>query len=200
MATAKVSPTTDEFEPTNSNGRDLDHDTELTGNWFARDQVNSESNENEMERKLESTTAGEAGRKGTSETVPTREIISKRLLLVFMAVVFLTSLVSIVLSLVALRGKTSSGESSASGTGSQQGRQFVACLLLGKAVPLFESAGKKFKKHRNKNIDMTSIITVEYSDNGIELSFAGQDRHMKNTQTHFMLLFFSSTELSLQLT
>jgi len=42
MATAKVSPTTDEFEPTNNNGRD--HDTEPTGNWFTRDQVNSESN------------------------------------------------------------------------------------------------------------------------------------------------------------
>jgi len=135
MATAKVSPANDEFEPTNSNGRDLD--TEPTGNWFARDQVNSESNENEMERKLESTSAGEAGRKGISETVPTREIISKRLLLAFMAVVFLTSLVSIVLSLVALHGKTSSGESSASGTGSQQGRHFVACLLLAKAAPFF---------------------------------------------------------------
>ena len=140
MATAKVSPATDEFEPTNSNGSDLHR--ELNGKRFARDQ-NSESNENEMERELESTSAGEAGRKGISETVPTREIISKRLLLVFMAVVFLTSLVSIVLSLVALRGKTSSGESSASGTGSQQGRQFVACLLLAKAAPFFLSRSEK---------------------------------------------------------
>jgi len=93
----------------------------------------------------ESTSAGEAGRKGISETVPTKEIISKRLLLAFMAVVFLTSLVSIVLSLVVLRGETSSGESSASGTGSQQGRQFVACLLLAKAAPFFLSRLVRFK-------------------------------------------------------